>query len=755
MNTSGLRVEGHLCPKEGDPFDTCAWVTRDVEIREHTGKTVFEQKDCEFPAHFSVLAGQIAASKYFRGKLGTPERETSVRQVIGRIVARINQWGIMGGYFATPEDSRQFSRELSVILLHQYACFNSPVLFNLGVPDCEQQASACFIIRAGDTMQDWMRNVYEEAMIFKRGSGSGLDLTPIRSSWESLTGGGWASGPLSLMKILDTNAGQIKSGGVTRRAAKMHVLRVDHPDILETREGAPGFIWCKYDQEKAAFALIDAGYDGGFNVVGGAYERVFFQNANHSVRAPGWFFYAVENGLLTATRDRFGKVMKNYEARDVHKAVCEAAWACGDPAYQYDDAIQAWHTLPNTGPIYASNPCSEFLHLNDTSCNLFSLNLVMFLRSDGTFDVEAFEHACEIMTLAGEIIVGGADYPTPTIASETKKCRPLGLGYANLGALLMRKGLAYDSDEGRNLAAAITSLMSGVGYRMSARIAEFCGGPFEYFEANKEPMLNVMRRHREYNFDLWDRVSPNEPGAEVGTAELLTMRAAEAWGEGIGIGSMFGYRNSQISVIAPTGTISFWMDCDTTGIEPDLALIKHKALAGGGSLSFVNQSVRPALVALGYSDIARVAMLTYVAEHGHLEGCKQLKEEHLPVFDCAFQAPGGTRSIHYMGHLNMMAAVQPFVSGAISKTVNLPRSATVEDISGVFLRGYDLGLKCVTVYRDGCKRSQPLSAGKGKKAKEPEAMKLTCPACGVEAEQGATEKCFACPNCGTQTGCSV
>jgi ribonucleoside-diphosphate reductase alpha chain len=757
---SGLTIERRLCPEGVDPFATCEWEQRDVTIQDHTGKVVFQQLGCDFPVHFSELAGQIAASKYFRGQVETPERESSVRQVIGRIVNKLWRWGMAASYFRTEQDADNFADDLTFIMLHQYACFNSPVLFNLGVLDCEQQAAACFIIRAGDTLEDWTRNVGEETRIFKRGSGSGLDLTPLRSSWERITGGGWASGPISLMKILDTNAGQIKSGGVTRRAAKMHVLSISHPDILETRDGAPGFIDCKYDQERAALALIDAGFDGGFNVVGGAYERVFFQNANHSVRAPDQFFQKVNLGGSWQTLDRFGGVVKSYAARELHEALCAAAWACGDPAYQFDGAIQKWHTLPNTGRINASNPCSEFLHLDNTSCNLYSMNLVKFYSygqaSGPFFDYLTFQHVCRILTLAGEIIVGSADYPTEAIKRETRRCRPLGMGYANLGALLMRMGVAYDSEEGRDIAGAITSLMSGTGYAMSAQIAEHCGGAFYYYAENREPMLNVIEMHLNANLDLVRKVRASSPVDDLGTAELLAMMAHEEWDEAFQTGALFGFRNSQISVIAPTGTISFWMDCDTTGIEPDISLIKHKALAGGGNLRFVNQSVVPALKALGYTDKQVGGILYYAEEFGHVEGSSVLKPEHLEVFDCAFQAPGGTRSIHYMGHVRMMAAVQPFVSGAISKTCNLPHNATVEDVSELYMEAWRLGLKCVAVYRDGCKRSQPLSAGKGKNKHDiPPALKLACPSCGVEAEQGTNEKCFACPNCGTQTGCSV
>lgn len=745
----GLSFGQRLCPVGVDPYDTCGWEFRDVIVKNSKGEVVFEQRNARLPVHFSEVSGQIVVSKYFRGAVGTPERETSLTQVIDRVVDTICEWGRLGEYFASSTSEMAFSNDLKYAMLHGYACFNSPVLFNFGLEGVDQQGAACYILRSGDTLDDWTRLVDEETRIFKRGSGSGFDLSPIRSSWESLSGGGWASGPISLMRILDVNAGQIKSGGKTRRAACMRVLSVTHPDLLETREGEPGFVDCKRDQEKAARALVAGGYDPGFNVPGGAYSRVFFQNANHSVRAGDDFFQAVMRDEPWSLLDRFGNPVHTLPAREILRRISEAAWACGDPAFQYDGAIQEWHTLPNSGRITASNPCSEFLHIDSTSCNLYSLRLTAFLRKDGTFNKCGFVHLCRILTVAGEIIVSGSYYPTPTIERETKACRPLGMGYADLGSLLMRLGLPYDSEDGRALASAITSLMTAVGYMTSAEIARSCGGPFDYFNANRTPMLEVIDKHRECNNILIYK------GGKVGTeSNEIACLAKKFWGMAFGIGKHYGFRNSQVSVIAPTGTISYFLGCDTTGIEPDIALVKMKNLAGGGVVTYINESVSEALERLGYGPDTVTDILNYLQKNGHLEGCPELKASHLPVFDCAFTAPGGSRSVSYTGHLLMMAAVQPFISGALSKTVNVPNDFTIEQVAELYLLGWQLGLKCVAIYRDGSKGSQPLEAVKGgEEAYAP--AQLTCPQCGTPQNHDTSGKCMTCSNCGYQAGCSV
>jgi ribonucleoside-diphosphate reductase alpha chain len=744
MATHGIQIR-RLLTRGGLP--PCEWESGPVEIRDHTGAVTFSQEECHFPQHFSPTSRQIVASKYFRGKLGTPERENSLAQVVTRIVETILQWGRREHYFHDESAAQAFAGELATILLHQYACFNSPVLFNLGVPGAEQQASACFILAAEDSLAGWTRLVDEETRIFKRGSGSGFNLSPIRSSWEWLSGGGRPSGPLSIMKILDTNAGQIKSGGKTRRAAKMHVLDVSHPDLLQTREGLPGFVGCKVDQERAAMALIAGGFDGGYNVPGGAYERVWFQNANHSVRAPATFFQAVTHAEPWHLVGQDGAILHTHPAREIMAAIAEAAWASGDPGLQYQDAIQAAHTLPHTGAITASNPCSEYLHLDNTACNLASLRLTKFLRPDGTFDTALFMHGAGVMIVAMDIIARHCQYPTERIAQRTKHCRPLGLGYADLGALLMRMGLAYDSDAGRSMAAGITQLLTATAYQMSARIAANVDGPFDYYAGNEQAMLTVLDTHRRATGRLlrdgFDRSRP------------VIMDAVSTWENAIRMGEAHGFSNSQATVIAPTGTIGFFLGCDTTGIEPGLALLQHKSLAGGGDLTFVNESVPEALANLGYDHMEIAALLEEVREEGHFENSPLLHRRHLPVFDCSFKAPTGTRAIDPMGHVRMMAAVQPGVSGAISKTVNMPADSTVEDVAEVFMAGYHMGLKAITIYRDGCKGSQPLTAGGRKKKRAPGPGPVTCPGCGVEIEHAGSGKCLTCENCGYQAGCSV
>lgn len=742
----GVKVGRELSQEGVDPFSTCGWTNEDVTIKDWQGAVTFSQQGCEFPDHFSPLSRQIVASKYFRGRQGAEERESSLRQVISRVVDRITEWGVGGSYFIDMPAALVFSDELTHILLHQFACFNSPVLFNLGVPGAEQQASACFILEAEDTLQGWTRLVDEETRIFKRGSGSGFNLTPIRSSWEWLSGGGRPSGPISVMKILDTNAGQIKSGGKTRRAAKMHVLDVTHPDLLETREGQPGFVWCKVDSERAAQALIAGGFDGGYNVPGGAYERVWFQNANHSVRAPDEFFRAVVANHPWHLREKNGEILHTLPAREIHRQVAEAAWLCGDPAYQYQSQIEAWHTIPNTAPITASNPCSEYLHPNNTACNLASLRLTKFLLTGGRFNIPLFQHVVRIMILAMDIIARYCDYPTDRIGEETRRCRPLGLGYADLGALLMRRGLSYDSPEGRSMAAGITQLLTATAYTQSAEVARDVDGPFDYYEDNQDEVLRVLHNHHLAAMDL--RLG------EFRSSQQINRSACLAWEEVASLGQQFGFSNSQASVIAPTGTIGFFLGCDTTGIEPDLALVKHKSLAGGGDLTFVNESVPLALENLGYSADELEILVEEVKEWGHFERSRVLRAKHLPVFDCSFKAPTAQRAIHHMGHVRMMAAVQPGVSGAISKTVNMPKESTVEDVSHVYLEGWRLGLKCIAIYRDGCKGSQPLSAG-GRKKKPPPPPPVTCPGCGVEIENAGSGRCMTCENCGYQAGCSV
>ncbi|MBL8918290.1 MAG: vitamin B12-dependent ribonucleotide reductase, partial [Myxococcaceae bacterium] len=603
-------------------------------------------------------------------------------------------WGETGGYFATAEDKAAFHAELTHLLLRQKVAFNSPVWFNVGVEE-HPQCSACFINSVEDSMESILGLAKTEGMLFKYGSGTGSNLSPIRSSKETLKGGGTASGPVSFMKGFDAFAGVIKSGGKTRRAAKMVILNVDHPDVLE-------FIRCKVNEEKKAWTLIDGGYDSSFN--GEAYSSIFFQNSNNSVRVTDDFMKAVVDDRAFQTRAvRDGAPMDTYRARDLFREISEAAWHCGDPGLQFDTTINAWHTSANTARINASNPCSEYMFLDDTACNLASLNLMHFRSIDGDFDVEAFEHAVDVTLLGQEIVVGFSKYPTEKITKNSYDFRPLGLGYANLGALLMAGGLPYDSDEGRAYAGAITSLMAGRAYLQSAKIAEHLG-TFAGYAVNREPMLGVIRKHRKAAYQL-----PVQR-----TDSKLHVAQKKAWDEALALGETAGYRNSQVTVLAPTGTIGFMMDCDTTGIEPDIALIKYKKLVGGGMLKIVNTTVPLALQRLGYSTTEVEHLISYLDKHETIEGAPNLKAEHLPVFDCAFKPAKGSRSIHYMGHIKMMAAAQPFLSGAISKTVNLPNEATVEDIEMAYLESWRAGLKAVAVYRDGCKRSQPLNTSKKK-----------------------------------------
>jgi ribonucleoside-diphosphate reductase alpha chain len=685
---AGLSVKRFFTTPGVDPADEMSWEYRSAAITGEDGKVVFEQKNIEVPKSWSMLATNVVASKYFRGQPGTPDRETSVRKLVARVVDTLTRWGDVGGYFAGAEDKAAFHAELTHLLLRQKLAFNSPVWFNVGVEE-HPQCSACFINSVEDSMDSILKLARTEGMLFKYGSGTGSNLSPIRSSREVLKGGGTASGPVSFMKGFDAFAGVIKSGGKTRRAAKMVILNSDHPDILE-------FIRCKVGEEKKAHALIDAGYDPSFN--GEAYSSVFFQNSNNSVRVTDDFMKAVTEDRAWNTHAIVdGSVCDTHRARDIFREIADATWKCGDPGLQFDTMVNAWHTCPNTDRINASNPCSEYMFLDDTACNLSSLNLLHFRTIDGEFDVEAFKHAVNVALLGQEIIVGFSRYPTERITQNSFDFRPLGLGFANLGALLMASGLPYDSDAGRCYAGAVTSLMAGQAYAQSARIAESMGA-FAGYAANAEPMLAVMRKHRKAAYQL-----------PIATDARLFAAQKAVWDDALQLGEAHGYRNSQVTVLAPTGTIGFMMDCDTTGIEPDIALIKYKKLVGGGMLKIVNQTVPPALSKLGYTNAQRDSIVAYLDKNDTIEGAPHLKAEHLPVFDCAFQAAKGTRSIHYMGHIKMMSAAQPFLSGAISKTVNLPNNATVEDIEMAYLESWKAGLKAVAVYRDGCKRSQPLN----------------------------------------------
>jgi ribonucleoside-diphosphate reductase alpha chain len=691
----GLSLSRYFTQAGRDPFQEVEWELRTAAITGETGKVYFEQRDVEVPVSWSQTATNVVVQKYFRGIVGTPARERSVRQLIGRVANTITEWGRKQKYFATEADVTTFRDELIHLLVHQKMSFNSPVWFNVGVED-KPQCSACFINSVDDSMDSILTLAKTEGMLFKWGSGTGSNLSNLRSSREYLNGGGTASGPVSFMRGFDSFAGAIKSGGKTRRAAKMVILNIDHPDIVD-------FVECKAREERKAWALIDSGYDGGFNVPGGAYDSIAYQNANHSVRVTDEFMEAVlRDGEWKTRAITDGKVVETFKARDLLRRISDAAHQCGDPGMQYDTTVNAYHTSPNTARINASNPCSEYMYLDDSACNLASLNLRKFQNADGELDVASFERAVELTILAQEILVDNAAYPTPKIAANSHAFRPLGLGYANLGALLMSKGLAYDSEAGRAYAGAITALMCGKAYAASAKISREATGPFDGYEVNREPFLNVMQKHRRHVDHIDTSHVPSE----------LTEAAKGAWDEAIKIGREHGFRNGQATVLAPTGTIGFMMDCDTTGIEPDIALVKYKRLVGGGMLKIVNQTVPEALVKLGYTASEIDEIQKYIDEHETIEGAPALKAEHLPVFDCAFRAANGTRSIHYMGHVRMMAAAQPFLSGAISKTVNLPTDCTIEDIEKAYVEAWKLGLKAIAVYRDGCKRTQPLSTGK-------------------------------------------
>ncbi len=696
-----------------DPFDDVEWETRSAIIGNDRGEVVFEQRDVEIPKAWSQQATNIVVSKYFRGQLGSPARERSVRQLIGRVVDTIGRWADEGDYFVTPDDRQAFSDDLKYLLLHQKAAFNSPVWFNCGFED-QPQCSACFINSVEDTMESILTLARTEGMLFKFGSGTGTNLSSIRSSRELLAGGGTASGPVSFMKGYDAFAGVIKSGGKTRRAAKMVILNADHPDVEE-------FINCKVEEERKAWALIDAGYDG--SLTGPAYASVFFQNSNNSLRVPDGFMRAVlddDEWQTRAVTDR--RVMETHRARDLMRAVAEGTHVCGDPGMQFDTTVNDWHTCPNTARINASNPCSEYMFLDDSACNLASLNLMQFLkeREPGEFDVDRFRAAVRTLITAQEIIVGNASYPTESIGRNSHAYRPLGLGYANLGALLMSRGVPYDSDDGRDYAAAITALMTGEAYAQSARIARDCGGPFAGYAKNEQPFLRVMRKHR----DSLQHVARAHVPADLHQA------ASDSWDDAIELGESYGFRNAQATVLAPTGTIGFMMDCDTTGVEPDIALVKYKRLVGGGLMKIVNHTVPVALGRLGYPDDQINSIVQYVDEHDTIEGAPHLDPGHLAVFDCAFKPARGSRFIHYMGHLKMIGATQPFISGAISKTINVPTDATVEDVERAYLDAWRLGAKAVSIYRDGSKRTQPLNTarqaedGTGATADQPVRRKL-------------------------------
>ena len=729
------------------PYDEVEWDFRLAQITDAQGNVIFEQKDVEVPKDWSVTATNIVASKYLHGKVGTTERETGVRQLVTRVAETIRNWGLSRGYFKTPEDGATFHDELVHILVRQYAAFNSPVWFNVGCdriepnsdarnwhwnPKTQQvefgvtgysrpQCSACFINSVKDSLDSILTLAKTEGMLFKWGSGTGTNLSPLRSSTEGLSGGGIASGPLSFMKGFDAFAGVIKSGGKTRRAAKMVILNVDHPDIVE-------FIECKQKEEAKAHALVAYGYDGS-HPDSDAYSSIFFQNANNSVRVTDDFMYAVLRDTDFSTKAiGDGNVMKTYKAKDLLKKISEATWHCGDPGMQYDTTTNRWHTSKNTARINASNPCSEYMFLDDSACNLASLNLLKF-APNGTFDVEAYRHAVDVLITAQEILVDNAGYPTEMIMRNSHDYRPLGLGYANLGALLMAAGLPYDSDAGRDYAACVTAIMCGEAYLQSSKIAEQCepltpatetvttrlgiteaakmpGAACPGWYINREPFLDVIRMHRASVNNINKNNVPTS----------LYESSKQCWDEALAHGEKHGYRNSQVTVLAPTGTIGFMMDCDTTGVEPDLALVKYKKLVGGGMIKIVNQTVPTALFKLGYDHDQANAIVSYIDATGTIEGAPHVEDDHLAVFDCSFKPAKGTRSIAYMGHLRMMAAAQPFISGAISKTVNLPENASVEDIMDAYLQAWKLGLKAVAVYRDGCKKAQPLSAAGTKTA---------------------------------------
>jgi ribonucleoside-diphosphate reductase alpha chain len=691
----GLEFPRYFTRPGVDPFDEVDWELRSAIIGNEKGQVVFEQRDVEMPRCWSQQATNIVVSKYFRGQMGTPSRERSVKQLIGRVVTTITDWARRQQYFRSDADLQSFSDELKHLLVYQKGAFNSPVWFNCGFEKAPQ-CSACFINSVSDTMDSILTLARTEGMLFKFGSGTGSNLSQIRSSRELLAGGGTASGPVSFMKGYDAFAGVIKSGGKTRRAAKMVILNAEHPDIID-------FINCKVEEEKKAWALIDAGYDGSFT--GTAYNSVFFQNSNNSVRVTDEFMRAVLDDSTWQTRAvTTGEVLDTYKAREMMRLIAEGTWVCGDPGMQFDTTVNEWHTCPVTDRINASNPCSEYMFLDDSACNLASLNLMKFVGDNSEFDVNAFKAAVRTFITAQEILVDNSSYPTPAIEKNSHAFRPLGLGYANLGALLMSRGLPYDSDQGRDYSAAITALMTGEAYAQSSRVARDHGGPFAGYEKNREPFLRVMRKHRDAMRDVNNKLVPSD----------LYHAAKSSWDQAVELGEQFGYRNAQATVLAPTGTIGFMMDCDTTGVEPDIALVKYKKLVGGGLMKIVNTTVPMALKKLGYNDEQVAEIVAYIDEHETIEGAPYLKDQHLAVFDCAFKAAQGQRSIHYMGHIKMMGATQPFISGAISKTVNVPKEATVDEIMQAYIESWKLGAKAISIYRDGSKRTQPLNTSRDK-----------------------------------------
>jgi ribonucleoside-diphosphate reductase alpha chain len=708
------------------PYDDIIWETRTATIGNDKGAVLFEQRDIEVPSDWSQTATNIVASKYFHGKLGSPERERSVAELVHRVVDTIADWGLKDGYFASRQAGENFRAELAHMMLHQHAAFNSPVWFNVGVKESrgfghfydreedqikkltnetKPQCSACFIVSVKDSLEAILDLAKTEGMLFKWGSGTGTNLSALREENGHLSSGGRASGPLSFMKGFDAFAGVIKSGGKTRRAAKMVILNAEHPDIRS-------FIWCKAKEEKKAHTLIEAGYDSSLD--GDAYSSIFFQNANNSVRATDEFMQAVVEDKEWWTKSvGSGEKKDRHMARELMRDIAEATWQCGDPGMQFDTTINRWHPCKNTARINASNPCSEYMFLDDSACNLSSLNLMKFVGPNGQFDVEAFRRGVDTLIVAQEILVDNAAYPTEKIAQNSHDYRPLGLGFANLGALLMSFGIPYDSDRGRDYAGAISALMSGQAYLTSARISETTG-PFPGYAKNVEPFLDVIRMHRDSVRNINHRNIPFD----------MFQGAKTVWEEAYEAGRQHGYRNGQVSVIAPTGTIGFMMDCDTTGIEPDLALVKYKKLVGGGMIKIVNQTVPQSLVKLGYSPEQVEAIVSHIDSTGTIEGAPGLKPEHLPVFDCSFRPANGTRTIHYTGHLRMMGAVQPFTSGAISKTINMPEESTVEDIMEAYIESWRLGLKAVAIYRDNSKKAQPLSSGTAKGEKKASASTL-------------------------------
>ncbi len=751
----GLTFTRRFSVEGVSPYDDVQWERRTALITDNKGNTIFEQKDVEVPLDWSMTATNIVASKYLHGQMDAPERETGVRQLVGRVAETVRDWGIAGGYFASAQDATSFHDELAHMLLTQKVAFNSPVWFNVGCDRLEPesdgqnwhwdapsggvkfsatgyrnpQCSACFINSVEDSLDSILTLAKTEGMLFKWGSGTGTNLSSIRGSMELLSGGGSASGPLSFMRGFDAFAGVIKSGGKTRRAAKMVILNADHPDIME-------FIECKAKEEAKAFSLIKAGYDGS-GPDSEAYSSIFFQNANNSVRVSDEFMRAYENdGDFTTYTVKGREPVKTYEARDIMAKIAESTWLCGDPGMQFDTTINKWHTSKNTARINASNPCSEYMFLDNSACNLASFNLLKFVSPAGVFDIPAYRHAISIVITAMEILVDNSGYPTEAIAKNSHDYRPLGLGYANLGALIMAFGLPYDSTAGRDLAAALTAIMCGQAYLQSAVIAAQCppiasatpltasverqGGACPGFYVNREPFLDVIRMHRaEVNNIGKSRVS-SEP-FNVPQLDALIDASRECWDMALVSGERYGYRNSQTTVLAPTGTIGFMMDCDTTGIEPDLALVKYKKLVGGGMIKIVNNTVPAALFKLGYDDDTVNAIVSYIDATGTIEGAPGIKPEHLAVFDCSFKPAKGTRSIHYMGHIKMMSAAQPFLSGAISKTVNLPHEATVEDVAEAYAESWRQGIKAVAIYRDGSKGTQPLNTSMDAK-REPSAL---------------------------------